>query len=115
MGWSKCISIHTASANVTFAPGSSEACATVVLVDSVDLEMPESFLVRLQLTNPALNERIMSDDAGIVEIIDDDGAWVLTLLEETLVSVLSYIYVCVCALRGCCGSGTYKLPAEQCG
>ena len=61
---------------MTFAPTSSKACATVTLVNSVDLEMPESFTVTLQLTNPDLDDRIVLDEAynqGEVEIIDDDG------------------------------------------
>ena len=61
---------------MTFAPTESEACAVVTLVNSVDLEMPESFRVTLQLTNPDLDDRIVVNEdynEGKVEIIDDDG------------------------------------------
>ena len=62
--------------DVTFAPGSSEECVTVALMDSADLEFPESFLVHLQLLNPAFDDGIVLNEdynEGIVEIIDDDG------------------------------------------
>ena len=61
---------------MTFAPGSSEACANVTLVNSVDLEMSESLTVTLELTNPDLDDRIVVNEdynEGEVEIIDDDG------------------------------------------
>ena len=60
----------------TFADDSREACIAVALVDSIDVEMPESFFVSLSLDDTPHGGRIRLSEnevEGEVEIMDDDG------------------------------------------
>ena len=60
---------------LTFQPRKHDSCVTVTLVDTLALEMPESFFVTLQKPDD-LNERITINTARAeveVYIRDDDG------------------------------------------
>ena len=59
---------------VTFQPGSNKACVTITLVDSPNLEMPQSLHVSIQLVGG--NGRItlaQQQSNGEIVIEDDDG------------------------------------------
>lgn len=66
---------RTRERSVTFKAEQSKACTQVDLVNSVDVEMPESFIVNLTLDDTYESRIRLSElrSVGQFEIIDDDG------------------------------------------
>ena len=57
-----------------YDPEQNEACVSLAIVDSVDVELPESLLVQIELREPNPVIRMSPDmSVGYIQIMDDDG------------------------------------------
>ena len=57
-----------------YDPEQNEACVSLAIVDSVDVELPESLLVEIELREPNPVIRMSPDmSVGYIQIMDDDS------------------------------------------
>ena len=57
-----------------YDPEQNEACVSLAIVDSVDVELPESLLVQIELREPNPVIRMSPDmSVGYIQIMDDDS------------------------------------------
>ena len=57
-----------------YDPEQNEACVSLAIVDSVDVELPESLLVGIELREPNPVIRMSPDmSVGYIQIMDDDS------------------------------------------